>query len=101
MIICYYVIITLASFKAYTAFSQTVSQFSTLPLIIHNKATIFERLKEHIGHKDEYALESLFDLCAALALDLQVTLKLYILGKQIFFTVLAFCTVHCISSACC
>ena len=61
------------NFQAYTAFAQTVSQFSTLPLIIHNKDFIFERLKEHIGHKDEYALESLFDLCAALALDLQVT----------------------------
>jgi len=33
---------------------------------------IFSRLKEHISNQDEYALESLFDLCAAFALDLQV-----------------------------
>jgi hypothetical protein len=59
-------------FQAYQAFSKAVGQFTTLPLVIHNKELIFERLKEHIGNKEELALESLFDLCAAFALDLQV-----------------------------
>ena len=59
-------------FQAYTEFSRTVSQYSTLPLVLHNKDLIFASLKEHIGNKDEYALESLFDLCAAFAFDLQV-----------------------------
>jgi len=56
------------------AFSQSVHQFSSLPLVIHNQTTIFDLLKEHIGLKDELALESLFDICTAFALDLQVSI---------------------------
>jgi hypothetical protein len=57
------------------AFSQSVHQYSSLPLVIHNQTAIFELLKEHIALKDELTLESLYDVCTAFALDLQVTRK--------------------------
>jgi hypothetical protein len=58
--------------QAFVAFTKTVGKFTSLPLVIHNKDAIFANLKEHITVKDEFALESLYDLCSAFALDLQV-----------------------------
>lgn len=64
--------------ESFGKFSKGVNNFSSLPLVIHNKDKIFQKMKETILEKDELCLESMYDLCAAFALDLQQDFRPYL-----------------------